>query len=108
VFGPDLALAGHPEISVIGDVSVIAGAPMPGLATAAIQRARHVAGGIRSGVPGATAPFRYFDKGALEVVDRGRAACEIRGLKISGPPAYLAYLGVHLSYLGGVPGRLSG
>jgi NADH dehydrogenase len=103
--GPDLALIGHPEISVIGDASVIAGAPVPGLATAAIQQARHVADGIRSGAPGAVAPFRYFDKGALAVVGRGRAVCEIRGLKISGPPAFLAYLGVHLFYLGGVPGR---
>jgi NADH dehydrogenase len=103
--GPDMAIIGHPEISVIGDASVIAGAPVPGLATAAIQQARHVADGIRSGAPGAVAPFTYFDKGALAVVGRGRAVCEIRGLKISGPPAFLAYLGVHLFYLGGVPGR---
>ena len=50
-------------------------------------------------------PFRYFDKGALAVIGRGRAIGEIRGLKISGLPAFGAYLGVHLFYLGGVPGR---
>lgn len=106
--GEDLALPGHPEISVIGDAAVLAGAkgrPLPGLATVAIQQARHVARGIRSGAPGATAPFRYIDKGALAVVGRGRAVGEIRGLKLSGRLAFLAYVGVHLRYLGGVPGR---
>ena len=44
--GEDLGLAGHPEISVIGDASQVAGPdghPLPGLATVAIQQARHVA-----------------------------------------------------------------
>ena len=50
-------------------------------------------------------PFRYLDKGALAVVGRGKAVCEVRGLKLSGRPAFLTYLGVHLYYLGGVPGR---
>jgi NADH:ubiquinone reductase (H+-translocating) len=102
------ALPGHPEISVIGDAATLAGPsghPLPGLATVAIQQARSVAKGIASGAPGATAPFRYFDKGALAVVGRGRAICEVRGLKLSGPLAFATYLGVHLYYLGGVPGR---
>jgi len=106
--GPDNALPGHPEISVIGDASTLAGQdgkPLPGLATVAIQQARNIAKGIAAGAPGATAPFRYFDKGALAVIGRGRAICEVRGLKLSGPPAFAMYLGVHLYYLGGAPGR---
>ncbi|HUB36977.1 MAG TPA: NAD(P)/FAD-dependent oxidoreductase, partial [Solirubrobacteraceae bacterium] len=78
----DLSLAGHPEISAIGDASHLLGPdgrPLPGLATVAIQQARHFAEGIRAGAPGASGPFRYFDKGALAVVGRGRAVCEIRG-----------------------------
>ena len=55
--------------------------------------------------PGATEPFRYFDKGALAVVGRGRAICAVRGVELSGPIAFATYLGVHLFYLGGVPGR---
>ncbi len=105
---PDCSLAGHPEISVIGDAASHPGPdakPLPGLATVAIQQARHVADGIASGAPGATAPFRYFDKGALAVIGRGRAICAFRGVELSGPIAYLTYLGVHLFYLGGVPGR---
>src|SRR5947209_4332709 len=54
---PDLTLPGHPEISVIGDAAKLAGSdgkPLPGLATVAIQQARHVADGIRHGKPGAS------------------------------------------------------
>jgi NADH dehydrogenase len=105
---PDLTLPGHPEISVIGDAAVVAGAdgkPVPGLATAAIQQARHVGDAIRQGAPGASSPFKYFDKGALAVVGRGRAVCEVRGRRLSGMIAFLMYIGVHLFYLGGVGGR---
>jgi NADH dehydrogenase len=105
---PQLTVDGHPEISAIGDVANLDGGdgtPLPGLATVAIQQARHVAKGIREGGPAASTPFRYFDKGALAVVGRGGAICEIRGLKLSGVPAFATYLGVHLFYLTGVRGR---
>ena len=105
---PDLTLPGHPEISVIGDAAMLAGPdgrPLPGLATVAIQQGRHVAEAIRHGEHGASKPFKYFDKGALAVVGRGRAVCEIRGRRLSGLPAFLIYIAVHLFYLGGVGGR---
>jgi NADH dehydrogenase len=105
---PDLTVPGHPEISAIGDMASLAGPngrPLPGLATVAIQQARHASRGIRNGGAGASTPFRYFDKGALAVVGRGKAVCELRGLELSGLPAFLTYLSVHLYYLGGVPGR---
>jgi NADH dehydrogenase len=106
--GPDLTLGGHPEISVVGDAAKLEGPdgkPLPGLATVAIQQARHVADAIRDGQPGATKPFKYFDKGALAVVGRGKAVCEVRGHRLSGLIAFLMYIGVHLFYLGGVGGR---
>jgi NADH dehydrogenase len=105
---PDLTVPGHPEISVIGDVASLAGPggkPLPGLATVAIQQAHHAAEAIGEGRPGASTPFRYFDKGALAVVGKGRAVCEIRGLELWGRPAFFTYLGVHLYYLGGQLGR---
>jgi NADH:ubiquinone reductase (H+-translocating) len=108
---PDLTLPGRPEISVIGDGASLAGPngkPLPGLATVAIQQAHHVAKAIRHGERGASTPFRYLDKGALAVVGRGKAVCEIRGLKFSGRPAFFTYLGVHLFYLGGQTGRRVG
>ena len=105
---PDLTVPGHPEISVIGDAAKLAGEngkPLPGLATVALQEARHVAEAIRQGEPRASKPFKYFDKGALAVVGRGRAVCEVRGHRLSGLIAFLMYVGVHLFYLGGVGGR---
>lgn len=105
---PDLTLAAHPEISVIGDAAKLAGPdgkPLPGLATVAIQQARHAAEAIREGQPGASTPFKYFDKGVLAVVGRGKAVCEVRGHRLSGLIAFLMYVGVHLFYLGGIGGR---
>jgi NADH dehydrogenase len=105
---PDLTVPGHPEVSVIGDVACLAGPggrPLPGLATVAIQQARHVAKALAAGRPGADTPFHYFDKGALAVVGRGKAVCAIRGVEFSGRLAFFTYLGVHLYYLGGAPGR---
>lgn len=104
----DLTLDGHPEISAIGDTSVLAGKdgkPYPGLATVAIQQGRHVAKAISGGAPGSQTSFHYFDKGALAVVGRGRAVCEIRGHELSGRLAFLTYLTVHMYYLGGVRGN---
>jgi NADH dehydrogenase len=108
---PDLTVAGLPEISVVGDVACLdgpGGKPLPGLATVAIQQAHHVAKGICAGGAGASTPFKYLDKGALAVVGRGKAICEIRGLRFSGRPAFLTYIGVHLFYLGGQTGRRLG
>jgi NADH dehydrogenase len=105
---PDCSVPGHPEISAIGDMANHRGPdgkPLPGLATVAIQQAHHVAKAIREGRPGATTPFHYLDKGALAVVGRGKAVCEIRGLKLWGRPAFAMYLSVHLYYLSGVGGR---
>jgi NADH dehydrogenase len=105
---PDCTIQGHPEISAIGDMAAHPGAdgkPLPGLATVAIQQAHHVARAIRRGEPGPSAPFKYLDKGALAVIGRGQAVCQIRGVELSGRPAFAMYLGVHLTYLSGVHGR---
>jgi NADH:quinone reductase (non-electrogenic) len=106
---PDLTVPGHREISAIGDATQLAGPdgrPLPGLATVSIQQARHVAKAIRGGSSAATSPFRYFDKGALAVVGRGKAVCEIRGHQLSGRLAFFTYLTVHMYYLsGGGPGH---
>ena len=105
---PELTVPGHPEISVIGDIATLegpGGKPLPGLATVAIQQAHHVVKGIHAGGTGASTPFKYLDKGALAVIGRNKAVCEVRGLKLWGPPAFFIYLAVHLYYLGGARGR---
>ncbi len=84
---PDCTVPGHPEVSVIGDMASHKGGdgkPLPGLATVAIQQAHHVAKAIRRGQPGASTPFRYLDKGALAVVGRGKAICQVRSARALG------------------------
>jgi NADH dehydrogenase len=114
--GADLTVPGHPEIFAIGDATQVPGPgdrPLPGLATVSIQQARYVAKAIKSGsvgtpssAGGTAAPFKYFDKGALAVVGRGKAVCEIRGHRLSGRLAFFTYLTVHMYYLsGGGPGH---
>ena len=105
---PDLTLPGHPEISVIGDAANVRGAGWQ-----AISRARdgRDPAGSSCGRGDPRRPTRrlqalkYFDKGALAVVGRGKAVCEVRGHRFSGLPAFLMYVGVHLFYLGGIGGR---
>ncbi len=109
--GEDCTISGYPAISVIGDMASHPGPddrPLPGLATVAIQQAHHVAKAIKAGEPGASTPFKYLDKGALAVVGRGKAVCEVRGRGISGRLAFYMYLGIHLYYLSGVLGHRLG
>ena len=51
-------------------------------------------------------PFRYADKGNLATIGRLRAVGEIKGLRLSGFPAWAGWLGVHLFYLTGLQNRV--
>ena len=97
---PDLTVPGHPEIFVIGDLANFShqtGAPLPGVAQPAIQEGRYVAGVIESRLRGApTKPFRYDDKGNLATLGRGAAVADLNGLQLSGLPAWLLWIFIHL------------
>lgn len=107
--GPDLTVPGRPEVFVVGDLAVIEdrGRPVPGLAPAAMQEGRYAARAIARRLSGRTvAPFRYRDKGTLATIGRAAAVADIRGWKISGFPAWLAWLGIHIFFLIGFRNRL--
>ena len=107
--GPDLSVPGHPEIFVAGDLAAVEsdGRPVPGLAPAAMQEGRHAARCIRRALAGRpTRPFRYLDKGTLATIGRSAAVADIRGWKISGFPAWAAWLGIHIFFLIGFRNRL--
>jgi NADH dehydrogenase len=110
--GQDLTLSGHPEVLALGDMVAVhdaAGAPqpLPGLAPVAMQEGRYAARLVRDRLSGrATAPFRYRDKGNLATIGRSRAVADIRGLHLSGFPAWALWLSVHLAYLVGFQNRL--
>jgi len=108
---PDLSIPGHPEVFVVGDTASLEqdGKPLPGVAQVAIQQGRYAAGLIRRKVTGKTAPgpFRYFDKGNLAVVGKNFAVLESHKVKLSGFPAWVVWVGVHLQFLGQSSLRLS-
>jgi NADH dehydrogenase len=105
---PDLTVPGHPEVFAVGDmIRVERSEPFPGLAPVAIQQGRYVAGAIRGRLEGRPATaFRYVDKGTLATIGRSHAVADIKGLRLTGFPAWAAWLAVHIVYLIGFQNRL--
>jgi NADH dehydrogenase len=103
VVGEDLTVPGHPEIFAIGDLASCAGAsgePLPGVAPVAMQQGRFVAKAIRARLAGrGVASFRYADKGSLAVIGRNAAVAYLGRFGISGFPAWLTWVFIHIAYL---------
>jgi NADH dehydrogenase FAD-containing subunit len=101
---PDLTVAGHPEILVVGDTASLDqdGNPLPGVAQVAMQQGKYAGKLIRARVAGAAAPhpFRYFDKGNMAVVGKGFAILQSGKFRLSGFVAWLAWAAIHLEFLG--------
>jgi NADH dehydrogenase len=105
--GHDLTLPGHPEVFIVGDLMNTPG--IPGVAQLAIQSGRYASRTITRRQRGQPAdhPFVYRDKGSLATIARFRAVANVKGLAISGPPAWLFWLAVHLWTVMGFGRRLS-
>jgi len=106
----DLSVPGHPEAFVIGDAAAFLdadGHQMPGVAQVAMQGGAHAARTILrriGGEPGQ--PFVYHDRGSMAIIGRGSAIADIRGVRFSGPIAWLAWLFLHIFELIGFRNRL--
>jgi NADH:ubiquinone reductase (H+-translocating) len=100
---PDLSVAGHPEIFVVGDLANFShqtGKPLPGVAQPAIQQGQYVGKAIKRRLRGEKNPaFRYFDKGNLAVIGRGAAVADLNWTGISGFSAWLIWIFIHLLYI---------
>lgn len=101
---PDLTIPNSPDIFIIGDQANSTnedGKPLPGVAQVAMQGGAYVAKAIRRRLEGKQdlAPFHYFNKGDMAVIGRAAAVANIFGLHISGLPAWLIWLFVHLMYI---------
>jgi NADH dehydrogenase len=110
VVDPDLRVAGHPDVFVIGDVAASPsgdGAALPQVAQVAIQGGRHVGRQIRRILAGEpTERFRYKDKGSMATIGRNAAVAQLPGgLTLTGPIGWIAWLGLHLLYLIGFRNR---
>ncbi|HEX4010223.1 MAG TPA: NAD(P)/FAD-dependent oxidoreductase [Solirubrobacteraceae bacterium] len=108
----DLTVAGHPEVLALGDMVRVRdrhGKPqtLPGVAPAAIQEGHYAAKLVRDRLAGRTPrPFRYRDKGNVATIGRGRAVVDLHVVRLSGLPAWLVWLLVHLFYLVGFENRI--
>jgi NADH dehydrogenase len=109
---PDLTLPGHPEVFALGDMVRVRGehgkpVVLPGVAPVAMQQGRYAAKLVRARLRGRSAgPFRYRDKGNLATIGRARAVADLHVLRLSGFPAWVTWLVVHLWYLIGFQNRL--
>ena len=100
---PDLSLANHPNIFVVGDLAHYAhqdDKPLPGVAAVAMQQGSYVAKRIVQGLKGNEMPaFRYVDGGSLAVIGRNAAVANLGTVKFDGFPAWLVWIFVHIYYL---------
>jgi NADH dehydrogenase len=106
---PTLQLTGHPEVYAVGDLAHFEqdGRPLPMIAPVALQQATAAARNIRRQSSGqALLPFRFRDPGMMATIGRNAAVAHFAGLAITGFPAWLAWLGVHLVKLIGFRNRL--
>lgn len=105
---PDLSLAADPDIFVIGDAASVkteAGEPVPGIAPAAKQQGRYVAGVIARRIAGKPAPaaFRYRHAGYLATIGRRSAVIEFPRFRLRGWLAWWIWGIAHIYFLVGVP-----
>jgi NADH:ubiquinone reductase (H+-translocating) len=109
--GLDCSLPGYPNVFAIGDMAALRdrnGVDVPGLSPAAIQEARFVARCIEDDLGGRPrGQFAYRDKGTMATVGRSRAIAKLGQLQLTGMPAWLAWMGVHVLFLIGFKNRFA-
>jgi NADH dehydrogenase len=107
---PDCTIPGHPEVFVLGDAAAFnhqEGGSLPGICPVAIQMGEYTARTIQGDLAGRPRrAFRYWDKGQLAVVGRGRAVADIWRLHFSGFLAWLTWIFVHIFFLIGFRNRV--
>ncbi len=103
--GPDLALPGHPEVYVVGDIAAITDAKteqlLPQLGSVALQSGEHAGTTIADSIAGKEpTPFKYKDKGTMATIGRGAAVVQMLGGRtMTGFKAQAAWGAVHLALL---------
>jgi len=110
IVNQDLTIPGHPEIQAVGDMVFIKDKkdkPVPGVAPAAMQMGDHAGKNVLRQLKGeAPAPFWYFDKGSLATIGRHAGVADLKGLRFSNTPAWLAWAFIHLFFLIGFRNRV--
>jgi NADH:ubiquinone reductase (H+-translocating) len=109
IVADDLTVAGYPGVFVIGDGASLVqdGKQVPGVAPAAMQEALHTANNLNRAMRGESLlPFSYRNKGSLATIGRNSAVADFGKLRLSGAPAWLAWLLLHVMFLVGFRNRI--
>ena len=100
-----LQVKNYPGIFAIGDISGFVekdGRFLPMVAPVAMQQGRFIAKQIKRLADGkALEAFKYIDKGSMATIGRHKAVVEVKNFRMSGIPAWYAWLWLHLFYLVG-------
>lgn len=102
-----------PDVFILGDLAHFEqnGHQVPGVAQPAMQMGDHVGRMIRADLAGKTRPaFRYFDKGDMATIGRMAAVAKVEWpfkAHLSGFPAWITWISVHIFFLIGFRNRLS-
>lgn len=103
VVQPDLSIAGQPNVFAGGDMAHFKygdGKLVPGMAPGALQMGRYLGKLIRNEVKGVSRkPFQYWDKGQMATIGRSQAVLQSGKLSMSGFPAWIAWVVIHIYYL---------
>jgi NADH:quinone reductase (non-electrogenic) len=107
---PDLSIAGHPEVFVIGDLAALKdehGKMLPGVAPVAMQEGTATAKNIQRDLQHEPRQnFHYVDKGSLATIGRAAAVADFGKFHISGFIAWLSWLFIHIFFLIGFRNRI--
>jgi NADH dehydrogenase len=100
---PTMQVKNYPNVWALGDIAGALGKdgrPLPMVAPVAIQQGKFIAKQIaRLMAKKPLTDFKYLDKGSMATIGRNKAVVQVKGLKISGPIAWLIWLWLHLFYL---------
>jgi NADH dehydrogenase len=111
IVNEDLTIPGHPEVQVIGDLANFThqtGKPLPGVSPVAMQQGRHAAHNILAMIDGRKPQrFRYWDKGSMATIGRNKAVADLNFLHLSGLPAWIVWLFIHVIFLVGFRNRVA-
>ena len=104
---------GLPEVFVIGDLAHFAenGHQVPGVAQPAMQMGDHIGKMISADINRKPRPpFHYFDKGDMATIGRVAAVAKVEWpfhAHLSGFPAWITWIAVHIFFLIGFRNRLA-
>ena len=102
----DLTVSDRDDVRVIGDIARVEtddqGGTVPGIAQGAIQMGTYAGKAIAARIAGrapSKKPFKYFDKGSLATIGRGKAVLDMGRLHRAGFAGWLVWAVVHITFL---------